>query len=659
MAAAILVLQIAACIGFGAAVLRVLKIDCDLTVLQLAVFSFTLGVGVLGWLLFFLGIYGWSESFGFLAVLLTGVMGLGVFRASNKSLIAPNHESFTRLENALLLVLAVFLLLDLPEGLAPPGDGDTLAYHFAMVKQFLVAGRLEFVPRALDGAAPLLVQMTYLPVLALGGEKALTLWTMVSGWAVGAVLYVMCREHLGRPWSMAVALVFMTTPAMVYGSGSGQVEARNALFVMLGAFAVGRTMDRHDIRYLILAGLCAGFFMGGKYTGLLFATACGVTLLAHRQWLRRGAIFSIAALAIGWQWYSWNWLHTGDPVFPMLYEQLGNDATGVWNLAHQKYFKATFAASENAVPRNIIWFLTYPFKATLDGATIFESGRTGFGPYGLLALPFAVAGAWRFRRGIRSGPLLSYVLIVSTFYTLWFFLGGSQRVRHLLPVLPLLFLVLSIAAERFVAGTKLSRQLVAILGLTLVLQIAGQYLAALNPLRFVVGGESREQFLSRNVLRYEPVPWLNTNLGQNDRVLVQERTYLYYLDVPYYLAHQTQQALLDLRPEANDARRFLGQLETLNIKYLLVTEVDMNKEASAMPPLMRLTKGLRDAGCLKSVRKFVVERRSSRTLPGINTSHETLDLFHLLKDNCALGGYVLSIKIPAARRVRSVGRNAF
>ncbi len=633
MAVVILMLQIAACTGFGAAVLWALKIDRDLSARQVAVFGFPLGLGMLGWIVFFLGINGGFGSLQFVAVLLAGVLGLVVFWIRKDVFIRPHQEIFSGLEKGLLVVLA----LDLPEGLAPPGDGDTLTYHFAMARQFLGAGRIEFVPRAMDGAAPLLIQMTYLPALALGGERALTLWTMVSGWAAGAVLYVMCREHLGRPWSMAVALVFMTTPAVIYGGGSGQVEVRNALFVMLGAFAVGRSLDRRDIKYLILAGLCAGFFIGSKYTGLLFATACGVTLLVHRQWLRRGAIFSIAVLAIGWQWYYWNWLHTGDPLFPMLYDLFGDDAMGVWNMDQQKYFKETLAASENAVPKNIFWLLAYPFKATLDGARIFESGRTGFGPYVLLALPFAAAGAWRFRRAIRIGPLAGYGLIVLIYYVLWFFVGGSQRVRHLLPVLPLLLLVVSVAAEKFVSSAGLQKHLAIIFGVTLALQIAGQGLSALNPLKFVVSGESREHFISRNALYFEPVPWINANLTQRDRVLVQERTYLYYLDIPYYFAHQTQQGILDLRPAANDVGRFLGQLEGLGITYLLVTETDLNRDVTAWPPLMRLTQGLVDAGCLQPVRKFAVERRASRTLPGISTSHETLDLFRLSTDGCGLG----------------------
>ena len=62
--------------------------------------------------------------------------------------------------------------LDLLEGLLPHGDADTLAYHFAMPKLMSETGGIVFTPRAVDGAVPLLIQMTYVPMLLIGGALA-------------------------------------------------------------------------------------------------------------------------------------------------------------------------------------------------------------------------------------------------------------------------------------------------------------------------------------------------------------------------------------------------------------------------------------------------------------------------------------------------------
>ena len=69
-------------------------------------------------------------------------------------------------------VLALVLIFDLFEALAPPADADTMAYHFAIPKNFLRAGGIYFIPRVTDGAIPLLLHMTFIPPMALGGELA-------------------------------------------------------------------------------------------------------------------------------------------------------------------------------------------------------------------------------------------------------------------------------------------------------------------------------------------------------------------------------------------------------------------------------------------------------------------------------------------------------
>ena len=533
------------------------------------------------------------------------------------------------LGKALLTLIGIVGVFDLMEGLAPPADADTAAYHFVVAKQFLETGRIEFIYQPIIGAVPFVVQMTYVPALGLGGEKALTLSTLVSGWAAGALLFVLCRRHIGFNWSLAVTLIFLTTPAVVYAGGTGQVEPRAALYVMTAAWATVRALETGRASYAVLAGLGAGFFAAAKYTGLLFAAASGLVLLLQRRWLSHGTLFGVAFLAVGFQWYAWNALHTGDPVFPMLYQWLVQDEHAWWTKAYDLAFKEGYFANEIPLPRSLFWLLAYPFKATLSGTLLPDAGRVNFGVYGLLVFPFAALGLWRFRERVRKSPLLTYALLAFLFYVLWFFFGGSQRIRHLLPVLPLLLISVSVAAERLTAGGAYRGPLMASMAAVVVLQMAGHGLFALNYVKYLIQDTGREAFLNRNVNAYAAVPWINANLKKTDRIFILQRQLRYYLQIPNFFgsAHQME---VEMRPGKTDARSLYRQLRQAGITHLLISPGIETGREIYQPPMDQLD----EMGCLVKLSSFKVRRSKSRTLPALASQRQTLNVWRLGNEGC-------------------------
>jgi 4-amino-4-deoxy-L-arabinose transferase-like glycosyltransferase len=466
------------------------------------------------------------------------------------------------------------------------------------------------------------------PALALGGEAALTLWTMLSGWAAAGLLYVVARRHLSLSWSLAVALALLTAPAVVYGAGSGQVEMRIALFALAAAWAAGRALATEDARYAALAGLAAGFAAGAKYTGLAFAAAAGAVLLLQRRRLRHGFAFAAGAVAFGWQWYWWNWLNAGDPLFPLLFDWLGVRDPSFWNADQHALFKEAWPQVELPLSRAPWNLLAYPFLATFAPFPAFDSGRTGLGPYGALILPFAVLGAWRLRERIRRDALFAFAAIAVLFYVLWFLSGSSQRVRHLLPVYPLLLVPLTAAAVRLAErGPALKPLALAVAG-ALTVQALGHGLFALNHWRRLALGESRDSFLARTVEAFAPVPWINANLGPSDRLLVTDRTLLYLIDVPLYFAHDLTQARIDMLPGRSGAAAARRQLERLGVTHLL-----LSAPAGAQPYLPPF-ESLRQAGCLDPLRSFEGRRVLSRTLPTPVAAPDLLQLLAFRPERC-------------------------
>ncbi len=627
---AVATLTVSAAIGAGAMLLSALRIWGDVALIERIVWSFAIGIGVLGWLIFPLAAVGWLGNVALLILLVVAAFGVVMLHQPGQASAARDPLDATSWY--LLAALGLALAFDAMESLAPPSDADSLAYHFALPKEFLAAGQLFFVPRAIDGAVPLLVQMTYIPVLGLGGERALTLWVLFSGWFAGGFVYVICLRYLDFNWSLGVTVIFLTTPAVVYGAGSGQVEIRLALFALAAAFAVGEALATGKLRFAVLAGVAAGFFAGGKYTGLLFVAASGIVLLSRQGWFTRAAAFSAGAVAAGFQWYLWNWLHTGDPVFPMLFTALGLPDGEIWTRAHQAWLNAEVFPSERAFSLDPLSALVYPFFATVAPAPGFEAGRTGFGPIALMAFPWAAWGVWKLRSQLRQSRLLPVAAIVAVFYFLWYFTGSSQRLRHLLPVYPLLLIAMAVAAERAWQCGLPVRPLAVAAALTIIVQLGGQALFTINSARHVVSGEGRDAYYDRTVPGHVLASWFNRHFDRNDRVLHTYRQINYLIDVPYFFTNRFAVAAIDLRREADDPVKFWRQLEAQGISHVVVAA--HRGGAVASDPLGRLVHALTLRGCFSSLARIEWTDIPSRTLPGLARSTSDLDILKRTSETC-------------------------
>ena len=606
IAVGVLLLQILACLGLGDAALRILGIEKFLTFAERVLWAAAMGIGFIGWILFILGVsVGFSNTWLLGLLIVSALFAIPIIRELKLTKNLFGHP-WSGMEILLLVGFLIVVLFDYFEALSPPADADTLAYHFAIPKQFINSGRIEFVPRAVDGAIPLLFQTTYIPPLSLGGELALTLWTMVSGWLASGLIYVLCRRYFDRVWSMAVALLLLTTPAVVYGGGSGQIEIRNAVFVIITAVSIAESIATGRLRFALLAGLAAGFFVGAKYTGLIFALAGGLTILAQQRWFASGIIFTAAMLVSGSQWYIWNYIHTGDPIFPMLYGVVDYVDESYWDSAHNITLQHMWA-SEKSLAINAFNYLMYPFVATISDLKALESSRTGFGPAALLMVPFALAAVWQFRHILKTSKLTPIAVVVFIFYTIWFFTGPSQRVRHLLPVFPLLILCVTAAAHKWAGSHGYLTTLSAALAISIFIQLGGFSLFSANYAHYILSRETKKSFLLRNVSQYKPVPWINRNLRGSDRIFVTARQLIYHLNVPVYYGHFFNDARVNIGPSGTDPQQLFRQLKNQEISHVLLIGLAGSSPGLAWKHLIR-------NGCLKSVRKFKISNIRSRTL---------------------------------------------
>jgi hypothetical protein len=629
------------CVGFGAGGLHALNLMNKASAFEHLLWCYALGLGGLGWLSFFLGISGNFSPSSFFLLILVGV-GLAVaYRPSWTDILSDIMLSSGPCRSRLFtwsmgIGLVLVFMFDLVEGFSPPADADTLSYHFALPKLFIEWRRIEFIPRAVDGAVPLLLQMTYTVALALGGELAVTIWVMVSGWAVVAFVFCTVKPHVGIQWALAAALVFAATPAVIYGAGTGQVEVRNALFVMVAVSALSEAIRTGDWRLIVVAAVAAGFFAGSKYTGLLFVAALGLTMFTWRRNFTFAVLFSMLAFTAGGQWYIWNWIHTGDPIFPLLFSVFEYSDPSIWDEAHHDAFQIMFFNVEKAVPVNIMEFFAYPFRATINPPDAFESLRIGFGPFGLLVMPFALAGAWTYRKKLQTNRFIIYAMTAFLFYVLWFFTGSSQRIRHLLPVYPLLLICLIIAASKWAEKMRAVAPFAFIILLVCSLQIGGYFIFSKKFFDYVLEAETPAQFMAKNVPLSSPVSWINANLNDRNRIFLDERFLSYLLEVPYFYGHKYHQAQVNILPAANDPAKFLAQLRRQGIDHILISNWLDKPPEKPYRGVPGLSWALLLSDCAEVLQHFISDRFVSRTLRNLHIVQQPSVVLRLKPGPCQL-----------------------
>ena len=119
-----------------------------------------------------------------------------------------------------------------------------------------------------------------------------------------------------------------------------------------------------------------------------------------------------------------------------------------------------------------------------------------------------------------------------------FWLFSSQQLRYLLPIVPLLAIGIAAAFERLGEGVdglkpigQLSFAAAAIAGLL----TGTAWFLQKAPLRVVLGGESKAEYLTRNLDYYPYHRWLNAEADAGHRVwLINMRRDTYNLERPYF-----------------------------------------------------------------------------------------------------------------------------
>ena len=503
------------------------------------VFSTCLGSGVLSGCLVLLGLAGglYGATIGALLLIAltlswSRIRHLGPLMSESVQLLMARRNAASAICVSLTIGVLLYFLVT---ALLPPVDWDSLAYHLAVPKYFLAQHRVRLPPANLHAAYVGVVQMLYLPFLALNLETGPAL--LNAGFAVllGVAVHGAAERFFGGDVADFALCGLWGSTSILLVAPTPRIDVTLALYLFSAHVALIHAVGgpRREVRWLYLAGALVGLSFGVKYHGALYGVALVPVLLAQPRWaFRERAELGRAILIAGGfaaPWLLKNFVLFGVPLYPFVAQPVLPPwfarLNGGRSLPEHFPSEAFHVLRQIRRPFNIRDFFLSPGRLGPD-----VEGPLYFANPLFFALPvLAAAVKWR-PLALLAAPPIAYtagLLLVSRYTNL----------RYLIPAFPALTVVAAggaYAIMRRVVSTKRRHILAGGVALSVLLPsliAADLIIRVRHPLGVIAGTESRQQYVERQLPSYfHARDVVSQSIGPRDNVLMLFEARSYYLD---------------------------------------------------------------------------------------------------------------------------------
>ncbi len=572
-----------------ASLIKVTPVDGHSHILELVVNT---AVGAAAWSLiwFLFGVLGLYSGIMAVAALMIGMAAsvFGLLRVRDAKAESRVPERANGFDKGLVFLIAMPLLLALFASLAPPTAKDTLLYHFAVPKAFIAQGSNAFIEGNIASYLALGTEMHSVWAMLLGGYVGPRAAEAAAGsihWVffplVLAVIFGWARElDLSRRSSLLAVLIVAAVPTVYHVAASAYIDLALTLFVSLAIYSLTRWWKTLEGGWLVFIAIFLGAALSAKLTTLFVIAAFALIILLRvrkEQDIRpdrmgRIAIGGFAALvlagAIASPWYLRTWAETGSPVFPFYMRIWEGKAEG-WDVERSNLFQA-MNSQYGGADKNAVDYLASPWNLSVAAQPEKPEFFDGvLGVAFLLGLPLLVLALWKYDLPVDVKIVTGVAAIVFLF---WLF--SSQQLRYLLPILPVLAIAIVMSVEkifeqsggaRLLAGATLA--VTAAAGLT----VSAAWFLQRAPLRVVMGGETEDAYLARNIDYYPYYQWLNSEADPQEATwLINMRRDTYHLDRPFISDYLFEDwTFRQMVWEARSTEELRAKAASMGVRYVL------------------------------------------------------------------------------------------
>ncbi|MBD3271986.1 MAG: hypothetical protein GF384_05560 [Elusimicrobia bacterium] len=507
-----------------------------------AVTYFGLGTGMLGLMMFVLGVLGlWYQWLvnGMIIVLLI------VLLVVNRDILKvkyynpkPYIHALLRLpmvDKLLAVCIGFLMLIGFLGVLSPEIFYDSMTYHLSLPNLYFLEHKIVHTPQCVFSGMPLFVEYIYAIGMAFAGTVGAKMIVFIFGIFTLLSIYAFISHGFSRRAALIGMLLFSSAPVILRSFMKTGVEIPNALYTMLAALFFLTMFDADDEKTiwhtLVLTGIFTGISISTKYYAWLMLPGIGLAifwaLLKHRTawpWLmQRVIVFSgVIALCVA-PWIIKNIIFFKNPLYPFLSNIF---PFGQTDIVYMKTFSGdrSITGFIGELFKNPLPLITHVWKYTMNGGNMEASF---IGPVFLLFLPWVLYPTFRSKK-------FYYLLALFMLFWLPWFLTNNQ-IRYFIPGL----LVFSVLGGQMIAhsGTRFLKVSALIVLLVFTVHNAAHtfYLwLSLEPYKILTGAMTADEYLTVNHQLYpspyyETASFINKHLPPDARLLgVGDPRGLYY-----------------------------------------------------------------------------------------------------------------------------------
>jgi 4-amino-4-deoxy-L-arabinose transferase-like glycosyltransferase len=215
----------------------------------------------------------------------------------------------------LLSLIGILALVNLVGALGPELGFDALWYHLTIPKIWLQNHHIYFIEdaRYYYSVMPKLVDILYIPALALGSEITAKLIHFGFGILTLVAVYKLSRTWLDEKYSLLACVIFYSNLVVGWQSTTAYIDLGRTFFEVLAFLLL---VNKKIFQSAVVLGLAVATKLLAFGSLPIFL----IILIMQKYSWKSLLLFSVIVSIVPLPWFIFSWVTTGSPVYPFLTE---------------------------------------------------------------------------------------------------------------------------------------------------------------------------------------------------------------------------------------------------------------------------------------------------------------------------------------------------